>query len=296
MSMAAQRGIGPGSREASVECGMARTEGERAASAGATVGNPSTLRSVAPVGKRSGPRRQPGCHVDADPDRRARKAEKVVRIIQRLVGRQPGGWALDIGCGAGYIADRLRARGWKTVALDVADYRAVRSFDFIISHAESLPFPSGTFSVVVSNHVIEHVGDAGAHLSEVHRVMAPRGVAYLATPNRLSILEPHYKLPLLSWLPQGMADGYVRLLRRGSFYDVFPLTRGDLLRRAMEAGLTCEDITRWTIAETGAVEDSWLARLLGGLPDRLLRGLSRVSPTFVFAMRPPPADQRDAQA
>lgn len=232
---------------------------------------------------------------DADPERRAKKAEKVIRVIQRLVDRQPGEWALDIGCGRGYIAQRLERLGWRTVALDLADYRMARGTDFLLSSAESVPFPSGIFSLVVSNHVIEHIGDATAHLSEVHRIMAPGGVAYVATPNRLSFLEPHYKLPLLSWLPQRLADGYIRLLRRGSSYDVFPLTRGTLLRRAAQAGLMCEDVTRWAIAETGDVERSWLARIVSRLPKGLMRWLSWASPTFVFAMRQAHTDERDVQ-
>lgn len=278
-----------------VEPGKAEMEEGRPASAGAAPGSPPTLSSTARPGKRSGPLGR-GCHVDADPKRRARKAEKVVRIVQRLVDPWPGGWALDIGCGAGYVADRLGTLGWRTIALDLADYRTIHSCDLVLSRAESLPFPSGTFSVVVSNHVIEHVGDPAAHLSELHRVMAPGGAAYVATPNRLWVMEPHYKLPLLSWLPHPMADAYVRLLRRGSFYDVFPLTRRGFLRRAREAGLICEDITGWMIAETGDVEKSWLARLLGGLPGPLLRGLSWASPTFAYAMRPPHDDRRDAEA
>ena len=273
---------------------MEAQEEDSPVSARAAAGNPLLLSSIARPGKRSGPL-GPGCHVDADPDRRALKAEKVARIVQRLTDPPSGGWALDIGCGAGYIAQRLRAQGWNTVALDVADFRTVRSCDFITSLAESLPFPSATFSVVVSNHVIEHVGDAGAHLSEVHRVMTPRGVAYVATPNRLWVLEPHYKLPLLSWLPQPVADGYVRLLRRGSFYDVFPLTRGALLRRAAHAGLTCKDVTDLAIAEIADVERSPLARLVSRLPKGFIQWLSWASPSFVFAMRRAHTEQRNGE-
>lgn len=208
-----------------------------------------------------------------------------MRIVQRLIDLQTGGRALDIGCGAGYIAAGLEEPGWRTIALDVADYRTVHTPDFVLARSELLPFPSHTFSLVMSNHVIEHVSDPRVHLSEVHRVMAPGGVAYVATPNRLWILEPHYRLPLLSWLPQRLADRYLRLLRRGTSYDVSPLTRNGLLRLSEQAGLTCQDITHWVIAETGEVEGSWLASLVSRLPEQFLGRLSWVSPTFVFAMR-----------
>lgn len=253
------------------------------------------LAAAAPAGRKSGPSRQRGSHVDSNPAVRAKKADKVTRVIQRLLGSRPRGWALDVGCGAGYIAQRLDALGWNTAAIDVADYRTVPTRDLIRARAESLPFLSARFSVVVSNHVIEHVNDASAHLAEVRRVLAPGGVAYVATPNRLWILEPHYKLPLLSWLPRRFADVYVRALRRGSFFDVFPLTRGGLVRLSAEAGLQWQDITAWVISETGQVERSWPARLLGSLPQRLLSCLSWASPTVVFAMRPGHYGQDDAQ-
>lgn len=227
--------------------------------------------------------RQP--HVMRDPDVRARKAHKVGRILQRLALSPSGEWALDVGCGAGFIADHLRELGWRTVAIDLKDHRVTSGFDFLFGQAEALPFPDSTFSLVVSNHVIEHVLDPVAHLREIRRMLAPGGIAYLATPNRLAVLEPHYKLPFLSWLPAHLADAYVRLLRRGQDYDVSPPIRGRLLREAAAVGLRCEDITAWMIEETATVEGSRLAQFVGQvLPDRVLRWLSFLSPTLVFVM------------
>jgi len=227
----------------------------------------------------------PSSHVNSEPQVRMRKARKISSILQ---GRAPvgsGGSALDVGCGAGFVAHYLQRLGWSVVALDIADQRTTSGFDFVVGRAEALPFPSETFSVVVSNQVIEHVVDAAAHLQELRRVLAPGGLAYVATPNRFAVLEPHYKLPFLSWLPRGLADAYVRLLRRAENYDVFPLSRGRLLEEAARAGLECDDVTPWMVAETAAVERSPLARIGSALPDSVLRWLSYVSPTFVFVMR-----------
>ena len=227
----------------------------------------------------------PSSHVNSEPQVRMRKARKISSILQ---GRAPvgsGGSALDVGCGAGFVAHYLQRLGWSVVALDIADQRTTSGFDFVVGRAEALPFPSETFSVVVSNQVIEHVVDAAAHLQELRRVLAPGGLAYVATPNRFAVLEPHYKLPFLSWLPRGLADAYVRLLRRAENYDVFPLSRGRLLEEAARAGLECDDVTPWMVAETAAVERSPLARIGSALPDSVLRWLSYLSPTFVFIMR-----------
>src|SRR5207237_9624421 len=77
--------------------------------------------------------------------------------------------------------------------------------------------------VVVSNHVFEHVGGRNEQLrdlQEVLRVLRPDGFAYLATPNRWGLLEPHYRLPFLSWLPARAANAYLRATRRGDIHDV----------------------------------------------------------------------------
>ena len=227
----------------------------------------------------------PRSHVDSDAQVRTRKAQKISSILQRLAPLGSGGSALDVGCGAGFVAQHLQRPGWSAVALDIADQRTTSGFDFVVGRAEALPFPSETFSVVVSNQVIEHVVDAAAHLREVRRVLAPGGFAYLATPNRFAVLEPHYKLPFLSWLPRGLADAYVRLLRRAEGYDVFSLSRGRLLQEAGRAGLRCDDITPWMVAETAVTERSPVARLGSALPEGLLRWLCYLSPTFVFVMR-----------
>jgi 2-polyprenyl-3-methyl-5-hydroxy-6-metoxy-1,4-benzoquinol methylase len=227
----------------------------------------------------------PSCHVNTEPQVRMRKARKVSRILDRLAPGVSGRLALDVGCGAGFLAEHLHQLGWDVIALDMADHRATSGFEFVVGRAESLPFASETFAVVLSNYVIEHVVDAAAHLREIRRVLAPGGLAYVAAPNRFALVEPHYKLPLLSWLPRGLADSYVRLLRRAEYYDVSPPSRGRLLRDAVRAGLKCEDVTAWMVAETAGVDGSPLVRLLNAVPHSVLHRLSPLSPSFVFVMR-----------
>ena len=36
--------------------------------------------------------------------------------------------------------------------------------------------------------------------------------------SKLAIMEPHYRLPFLSWLPNSAASLYLRMSRRGSEY------------------------------------------------------------------------------
>ena len=80
-----------------------------------------------------------------------------------------------------------------------------------------LPFPDGTFDVVIAVGIVEHLppGDRRRYVDEYYRITAPGGhVAILDTPNRAFPLETHsVGLPGIQWLPPRAAFAYARLLR-----------------------------------------------------------------------------------
>ena len=174
--------------------------------------------------------RQP--HAVLDARSRRLKAMKIERLLAlsdwrgRDVLR-----VLEIGVGGGGIASYFGAHPsgrYQVVGIDTVDQRVVRE-GYVFRSVESvdLPFPADSFDVIISNHVIEHVGgdvEQRRHLAEIYRVLRRKGRAYLALPNRWMFIEPHFRLPFLSWLPRSWADHYVRLARRGSNYDCRPLT------------------------------------------------------------------------
>jgi SAM-dependent methyltransferase len=56
---------------------------------------------------------------------------------------------------------------------------------------EHLPYPGGSFEVVLSNEVIEHVQDDRLALAEMARVLRPGGRLVLFCPNRWYPVETH---------------------------------------------------------------------------------------------------------
>src|SRR4051812_25154198 len=158
---------------------------------------------------------------------RRRKAAKILAVLRHVLGRDEatglaGLTVADVGCSQGFIADELAAAGAAgTLGLDidvpglaVAQSRFGDRVGFVCAAGETLPLPDGSVDVAVFNHIYEHVVDPEAVLADVRRVLRPDGVLYLGLGNRLGVIEPHYKLPFLSYLPPAAADRYVRATGR----------------------------------------------------------------------------------
>lgn len=225
---------------------------------------------------------------------RRRKAIKIARVL----GIEPGDAPrrlLEVGTGAGGIAHyfgKAGAMNWDVDAVDVRDTRlCTDGYRFTVVEGVELPYPDDSFDVVVSNHVIEHVGDDDAqarHLAELARVLRPDGVGYLAVPSRWMLVEPHFKLPLLSWLPGPIADRYVRWTGKGTHYDCRPATVPRIERALASSGFRFTQCHGRALKLTYDIErpDSFLYRwLLKHVPDRVYGAARRVFPTLIYVLR-----------
>ncbi|TVS21090.1 MAG: class I SAM-dependent methyltransferase [Planctomycetaceae bacterium] len=231
-------------------------------------------------------------HACRNLDSRRRKAQKIIRILEQerpLLGTK----ILDVGAGAGVIAAQLAERAGppgRVDAVDLEDQRVVHEgFSFTRVEGTTLPFPDESFDIVVSNHVIEHVGDRAAqlaHLREIRRVLRDDGLAYLAVPNRWAVVEPHYGIAFLSWLPRPIADRYLRLTRSRTPYDCHPPGPIRLQRMLRAIGLRSSSAAGSAIQAMREVEEIGpAARAAALFPPRWLDLIWAVLPTFVLLLR-----------
>jgi SAM-dependent methyltransferase len=103
-----------------------------------------------------------------------------------------GATVLDIGGGAGYFTDALRAAGASAVCVDVdageMGWRGGVPARPVLGSALALPFATGSVDVCFSSNVLEHVREPERMADEMVRVTRPGGLVYLSYTNWLS---PH---------------------------------------------------------------------------------------------------------
>ena len=157
---------------------------------------------------------------------------------------------------------------------------------FLVASGETLPFADRSFRVVICNHIYEHVNDATALMAEILRVLESGGVCYFAAGHTLQLIEPHYRLPFLSWLPRPLAHRYLRITGRGTEYRERFVPPWRL--RAMFSGFARSELVstmmlrapeRFELTE-GPLRYRWVRALLRAAP----AWAARLAPTYVWVL------------
>ena len=150
-----------------------------------------------------------------------------------------GKTALDVGCGAGLLAEPLARLGANVTAIDpvaeliaaARDHAAAQglSIDYRVSAVENL---EGTFDLITSMEVIEHTADPQQFLNDLAKRLAPNGLLIMSTPNATA----WSKLITIT-----LAEGFGAIPKGTHDFDKF-IAPERMTQLMANAGLKCLDV------------------------------------------------------
>ena len=169
--------------------------------------------------------------------------DRRLQMILAAAGDRAAGNILENGCGIGMYVEHLVPYARMVVGLEYDFERAEeahqRSQHILNAAGEKLPFPAGTFDLILSHEVLEHVQDDRVAAREMARVLRPGGRMVIFVPNRGYPFETHGifwrgryhfgNIPLVNYLPRSLRDRlapHVRVYTQrdlGRLFDGLPV-------------------------------------------------------------------------
>ncbi|MEZ9302310.1 malonyl-[acyl-carrier protein] O-methyltransferase BioC [Vibrio breoganii] len=120
----------------------------------------------------------------------------VEKLLERLPASLIGKQILDVGCGTGYLTEKLLQRGAEVVALDLSDkmldqarLRCGKQVTYYLGDAEALPFADDSFDYVVSSLALQWCEDLSVPIRESKRVCKVGGHVLFSTLVEGSLYE-----------------------------------------------------------------------------------------------------------
>ncbi|MBK1667976.1 bifunctional 3-demethylubiquinol 3-O-methyltransferase/2-polyprenyl-6-hydroxyphenol methylase [Rhodovibrio sodomensis] len=169
---------------------------------------------------------------------------------------------LDVGCGAGLLAEPLARLGARVTGIDAAP-EAVKAgrahaelqgleIDYRAGTVEALARTGRQFDAVTIMEVIEHVPDVDAFLATCGRLVRPGGLAVVSSVNRTAksfLLAKVGAEYVLGWLPRGTHD-WRRFVKPS---EAARGLRAGGLRLAEVTGVVFDPLNGWQTARDSGV-------------------------------------------
>ena len=100
----------------------------------------------------------------------------------------PGGRLLEVGSGSGVYAARMRSLGWDVTCVEPDPHAALLARDVFgltvhVGTLDNVELEAGSFDAIAMGHVLEHVEDPIATLTQCRRLLKPGGLLAVITPN-----------------------------------------------------------------------------------------------------------------
>lgn len=165
---------------------------------------------------------------------RSKKSRKIVDLMELgecrsvlLVGAQPNddhGFSNVVERAVEAHADWTIASGFLHDAAVGRTTEGSSWESYVCADGRSLPFRDDAFDIVVSNAIVEHVGNEDEQIQFSAEQQRVAKYFVMTTPNRWFPIESHRRLPLIHWFPawRRRQTAFTRLLSLREFEALLP--------------------------------------------------------------------------
>lgn len=173
---------------------------------------------------------------------------------------------LDIGCGAGFLANELARHGFQATGVDTSEttlevarhHDSTGTVDYRRGDAYKLDFKNGTFDAACAMDVLEHVEHPGQIVREASRVLKRNGLFFFYTFNR-NLLTWLFVIKGVEWFVRN-APPRMHVLR----YFIKPAELRRMCRENALEVVQCRGLSPkmgnrafWNLLATGRVDDGF---------------------------------------
>ena len=161
-----------------------------------------------------------------DVEGRIEKAKKTISVLKTHLGDISNLKLLDIGSSSGIMTNEYSKHCKEVIGIDI-DSKAVKFANenfktdilkFIDTPLEEYSYENSSFDIITCSHIYEHVPSDKVLMDNIYKLLKPGGVCYFAAVNRFTIIEPHYRLPFLSYFPKKISNIYISLFTDHEMY------------------------------------------------------------------------------
>ncbi|MBU2564056.1 class I SAM-dependent methyltransferase [Patescibacteria group bacterium] len=131
---------------------------------------------------------------------------------------------LDLGSGRGDFLLECHKEGIDVIGLEPnSEYiklaeEKLYNYNFktkiIKGSGENIPFNDNYFDFINCTEVLEHVNEPSIVLKECYRVLNEGGSLFITVHNRFGLMESHYGILFLNWMPRFLGRLYIRFRKK----------------------------------------------------------------------------------